>query len=234
MEESEVTTIVTSENAILRYMQGISEQNIPLIISPIGTDKPREYRSSILSVEVENSQLVLHNLMPADWQEFIQPTKDIEITCRMQHGTIKFLGLLSPLDDSTNSMYCRLTLPAQLSKKQLRAYYRVSLERYMTKASIEVEEGTEVFGSCKDISQAGALVCLPNIECNINPGNQIDHCHLDIANTLDLTCTAKVCHVTKTDTNDTLIGLSFQNIGSKQRHTMKSAINKLERLNITK
>jgi len=234
MEESELTTIVTSESTILRYMQGISEQNIPLIISPIESDRHREYRSSILSVEVENNQLVLHNLLPTDWQDYIQPTKDIEITCRMQHGTIKFLALLSPLDDSTNSMYCRLTLPAQLSKKQLRAYYRVPLARYMSSVSMEVEEGTEVIGTCKDISQAGALICLPGTNYKIKPGNQIEICHLDIANTLDLTCTVKVCHVTKTDTIETLVGLKFLNMESRQRNSMKSAINILERLNITR
>lgn len=234
MEESELITIVTAESAILRYMNGLSEQKIPLIISPTETETPRKYRSSILRVEAENSQLVLHQLLPGDWQEHIEPMKDIEITCRMENGTIKFQGLLSPIDAADNGMYCRLPFPKQLSKKQLRACFRVSLARYHSEASIELEDGTEITGTCKNISVAGALVCLPTVNGQIKKGQLFQHCRLLIADALDICCRARVCHLNNVGKNNMLVGLKLLELDVSQRIEIRSAMNTLERLNILK
>lgn len=234
MEESELTTIVTNESAILRYMNGMSEQHIPLTISATQTDQPQKYQSSIARVEAENNQLVLHKLMPGGWQDDIKPMQDIEITCRMQHGTIKFHSLFSPLDDSENEMYCRIAFPEQLSKKQLRACFRVSLSKYESEISMELDEGIELTGTCKDLSIAGALFYLPACDSQITEGQFIEQCRLVIPDTLDISCKAKVCHVNRTAKNNTLVGLNLLDLDITQRIAIRSAMNKLERLNILK
>lgn len=220
----------------MRYMNGLSERKIPLIISPTQTHKPRKFRSRILRVEAESSQLVLHQLLPGDWQKHIKPMKDIEITCRMEYGTLKFQSSLAPIDDSDNGMYCRLPFPTQLSKKQLRACFRVNLAKYTSETSIELEDGIEVTGTCKDISVAGALFYLPTPTGSdqIKEGRLFEQCRLVITDTLDISCRARVCHVNNIGKKHMLVGLHLLDLDATQRIAIRSTMNKLERLNILK
>lgn len=238
MENPEPTTTITSKNAILRIMHGIFEQNTPLIISTGGTGEDKEYLSSISRIEEENNQLVLHQIspdQPGDWRELIQPTEETEITCYMQQGAIKFVGSLSPLDDSETLRYCRLTLPTQLSKTQMRSGFRVSLGKFDSKASIELRGGGEVFGTCRDLSLAGALFHVPVNNEEIELDYDVRQFRVLINGSLDLSCPAKVCHVHNTATDKyMLVGLNFQDLKSSQLEAIRSAIIKLERLNITK
>ena len=234
MEDSEFITIVTSEAAILRQLNGISEQNTTLTIVSGAAGKTRVYRSSIQSVEAENNYLILRQLVPGDWRDFIETTNDIEVTCRMPSGTIKFLGSLSPLDGSDDGMYCRLTFPEQLSKRQRRAYFRISLRKFKSRVSIEFVQGSRVTGSCKNISHGGALFYLPTGNSQIKQGQLAEQCKLVIADTFDLCCAAEICHVKSTETNGLLVGVNFVDLDPSQQRAIKSTINKLERLNITK
>ncbi len=234
MTESELTTTVTNEKAILRYMNGISEQNISLFISPREADQPRQYRSSIMRVEAENQQLVLHQLVPGDWKEVIQLSKDIEVTCHMQYGTIKFLSSLSPLDDSENSMYLQLPIPKRLSKKQLRSSFRVSLLKHKSEASLKLGQDCLLTGFCSDISMTGALLHLPASNTEIKVGRIMEQFQVTIANVLNLKCHAKISHVSKSDTDKLSVGLHFLELEPAQKKAIKTAIIKLERLNIVK
>lgn len=240
MEHPELTTTITSKTAILRILRGIFEQNTPLIISPTTgvKDDTNEFLSSISRIEEENNQLVLHQLSPSepgDWQELIQSAEDFEITCYMQQGAIKFLGQLSPLDDSETIRYCRLTHPTQLNKTQMRSGFRVSLGKFESQASIELKGGTEVFGTCKDLSLAGALFHIPTSTKEIELDDDVKQFRVLISDSLDLSCPAKVCHVHNTATdNNMLVGLNFQELEASQLDAIRTAIIKLERLNITK
>ena len=138
-------------------------------------------------------------------------------------------------DDSEVTRYCRLSLPKQLSKTQMRSGFRVAMGKFESKASIELADGTEISGTCRDISLAGALFHFPMNIDKIKIGQTVNRFHVAIGDSLELSCIAKVCHLQSgAKENNLLVGLNFQDLEPQQLEVIRSAIIKLERLNITK
>lgn len=232
MENQELTTVIKNKTAILRYLTQIFEQNLPLLISS-EIDKPIViYRSRILKVESKKNQLILHQLLSGKSQDSRQLLEDIDITCYSEEGRIKFSGKISPIDDSDNPIYSYLTLPLQMIREQLRSSFRVSLDKFKSKTSLELEEGDKVIGTCKNISLAGALFYLPVDNDHFKEGEVVEHCSLIIFDILDLTCPAEVRHVERASDKSILVGLKFLNLELSQLNSIKPAMNKLERMNI--
>ena len=232
MHTQENIEFVTNQSVILDYLREISSNNIPIEIYSTEPEATWIYKSSIQNIETKNKQIVLRQVLPSNWQEFIPPTTRIEISCRMPLGTIKFRSLLSPLDDSENSLYCRLTLPKKMSRKQLRANFRISLDRFSSRVSFKLGEETEVMGKCLDMSMGGALLQLSKNDYDIQNGQVIDPFNLLIADTLDLSSAFKVCNIEQND-RGLLLGVQFLDLKPSQTKPINAALNKIERQNIT-
>jgi len=232
MDTNEIVTHVVSQAAIARCLNSALKQNSTLQITPTGAESTKAFHSSILRVEEEKNQLVLHQLLPGNWQEFIQPTDSVDITCHIEQGTLTFSGSLSPLDDTEDSLYSRLSFPQQLYRKQMRSSFRVSVMKCRSQSVLHLEDETELLGSCRDLSMSGARFFIPKIDTQLTEGQEIEDCRVHIADILDLSCKAKICHVEKTSENSVLSGISFQDLEPAQLNALQSAISRLERLNI--
>ncbi|PCJ40824.1 MAG: hypothetical protein COA71_09480 [SAR86 cluster bacterium] len=233
MEHSTSSKVITNKKAILRYLSEVCEKKNYLNISLRDKSNPRVLRSSILKIEPQSNQLILRQLHSKDKPEFIQNKQEIEITCPMQQGTLKFRTQLSSLDDSENALYYQADIPDQIIKTQLRSSYRVSVMHYQSKASLEFEEGIELMGICRDISLGGVQCLLFTSNKIISHSQHIKRCNLNINELLSLSCSVKICHVQPTEKNKMLIGLSFIDLEPKQRRIIEPAMSKLERQNIS-
>lgn len=234
MEESDFITTVSNPATILRYLSDISDRGLPLVIQTNDSEKRKLFHSSIQSIETDENQLVLHQLLPRDWQTYIQPTEKIEVSCRMSDGTINFPGTLSPLGNTEDDIYCHLSLPKKLKKRQLRAYFRISLTGYDSKAVLTVEDELQITGKCRDISLAGAQVAISHDGLELKTGQLLKECHISINDSLNLRCAAQVCHVEATRKDTAWAGLKFLDLDAVQLRYMKRALNQLERANINK
>lgn len=237
MEDPELTKTITSKTTILRIVHDIYTQNAPLSIALKNPEEAKQFLSSISKIEEEHNQLILHQISPektGDWQEIIHLSQELEISCFLQLGAIKFMGKLSPLDDSEVTRYCRLSLPTQLSKTQMRSGFRVAMGKFESTATIELADGTEITGTCRDISLAGALFHFPMNIDRIKIGQSVNRFHVAIGDSLELSCNAKVCHLKSgARANNLLVGLNFQELAPLQLEAIQSAIIKLERLSIS-
>lgn len=232
MEEKEFTSKITSEKVILRYLTEIAKQRIPICIGPEDQDNSRAFTSRI--VRVDNTQsIVVQQPSSPDWQEQIQADESLDVTCHMNSGTVRFKGHLSPLDELEDSMYCQLTFPSQLDKKQLRSNFRVSVLKHDSNVALIMTDGTEEVGSCMDISLGGLTVWLPVTDSKVYEGLPIDQCHIAILDILDISCSVDVVRVKNTEKNNLIIGLRFKDLQDSQLNSLHSAINQIERLNIT-
>lgn len=238
METTGLTTTITSQAAISRIVNAAFEQSAPLIITPKKNSKTEKYLAVISRIEDENNQLILHQLLPAEsgeWQELLQNPDDLDIACYMPQGAINFRGSLAPIDESGITKYYRLSLPKLLIKTQLRSGFRVPVGRFESEASIKLNGGSEVFGTCKDLSQEGALFQLTTDDIKIELNRDVNQFRLVIEGSLDLSCPAKVCHIQKALVkNELLVGVNFQELEPTQLDSIRTALIKLERLNITK
>lgn len=234
MENPEIITTITRKNAIMRYMQGIVEQQLPIRIAVGDDDDARIFRTQIARIEDDSEQLVVHQPKPADWQQHIDVNEALEVTCRMPNGTIRFSGQLSPLDNAADSPYCQLSFPAEIHKKQLRSNFRVSVLKYSSSASLSFADGTILEGACRDISQGGALLHLPERDLGLKEGAEVDKVRIAIPEVVNIASAARICRIKEIENGGTQVGVCFENLDSKQSNQLRGALIKLERWNIKK
>ena len=235
MENSELITTITRKNAIARYIQGIADQHLPVRIACGEEEHSRIYQTRIARIAHDQDQIVIHQPKPADWHKHISDEDSLIITCRMPNGTIKFHGNLSLLEDSANSPYCQLSFPSELSKKQLRSNFRVSVRRYGSKIELSVPGSNKRFkGICNDISLGGLLIHLPNCDYPLQKGDEVNDVYLHVPEIIDLRCEAKVCRITEIEGRGLFMGLNFESLLPEQTEDLRAALIKLERQNIKK
>ncbi len=232
-ESSEIITTITRRNSILRYIQGIADQHLPVRLACGDDENSKVYRTQIARIANEDDKIVIHQPKPADWQKHITGKDSLIVTCRMPNGTIKFHGNLSLLEDNENSPYCQLSLPTEISKKQLRSDFRVSVLKYGSKIELTLPDIEKKYrGICNDISLGGVLVHLPYCDLQLQKGDEIDELHLHIPGIIDLRCAARICRATEVDGTGVFMGLSFEALLPKQDKELRSALIRLERRNI--
>ena len=224
--------IVTNELVVLECLNQITNNNTPLSLTLREVEDSDVYQSRIQSLNLKKRQIVLKQILPSDWRDKISPTTKLEIKSTMNMGNIRFYGLLSPLDDSENSPYCKLTLPKKIYRMQLRDYYRVSLAKIRSSVTLKGSDDSIFRGKCRDISMSGAMITLPKNSGEVELGQTIDECTISIDDILELECRGKVRSLHKTD-SDTLAGIQFLDLSPAQIKPISSALNKIERQNIT-
>lgn len=230
---SELITTITRRNSILRYIQGIADQNLSVRLACDDEDDSRSYRTQIARIAKDEDQIVIHQPKPSDWHKHLKGDDPLVVTCRMPNGTIKFRGNLSLLEDNENSPYCQLTIPNELSKKQLRSNFRVSVLKYRSEIDVFLPlSETKHKGICNDISLGGILVHLPYCEEELHKGDKVQKIHLRIPGIIDLSCAARVCRITEIEGTGQFMGLAFESLQQQQASDLRTALIKLERRNI--
>lgn len=224
--------IVTNEAIILDCLNQVTENNTPLSLTLREEESNDVYQSRIQSFNIKKRQIVLKQILPSDWRDKITPVTKLEIKSCMNMGNIRFYGLLAPLDDSENNPYCKLTLPKKVFRMQLRDYYRISLAKIRSSVTLRHSENSVFQGSCRDISMSGAMITLPKSSTEIEIGQTLEECKISIDDILELEFRGKVRSLHKTDT-DTLAGVQFLELSPSQLKPIRTALNKIERQNIT-
>ena len=222
---------VTNEAVIHDCLNQIFANNSPLALTLRDSEDGTVYHSRIQSLDPKKRQIVLKQVLPSDWREKITPTCKLEIKSYMNMGNIRFYGLMSALDDSENSPYCKLTLPKKIYRMQLRDYYRVSLAKINSHVTLQIDDETKLEGSCRDISMSGAMISLPGKFQALEIGQLVDDCRIWIDDILELNFRAKVRSLHSTE-SDLLAGLQFMDLNPAQIKPISSALNKIERKNI--
>ena len=223
--------IISNRDIIIDCLQAVVQHHGPVYLSPFEDAESGVFESRIQSVQSDPDHLILHQVLPAHWRDVIAPQTKLEIRSCMNLGNIRFAGYLQPLDDSDNNPYCRLSLPSKIYRKQLRDYFRVSLLKIDTTASLRLTDGSELVGKCKDFSMAGAQFVLPTTASSLAPGQTIAHCTLVIDDMLDIGFSGKICSLQYTD-KEILAGIQFLDLSPSQAKPISVALNKIERQNI--
>ncbi len=231
MPAAPVEETVTSETVIYDCLQQIADNNTPLALTIHDSEDGTVYRSRIQSLDAKQRQIVLKQVLPSDWREKIAPTCKLEIKSYMNMGNIRFYGLMSTLDDSENSPYCKLSLPKKVYRMQLRDYYRVSLAAIHSEVSLKMDDNRTLVGSCRDISMSGAMIALPGSTEGLEIGQSLEECSISIDKILELSFRGEIRSLQKTD-SDILAGLQFVGLSPAELKPISAALTKIERQNI--
>ena len=224
---------VTSPTRIQRYLREIHRANLELSVTP-AVDGGRKYYTHILRIEQETGLIVLHQLLPADWRRQFASRTRVEVSCKLQSGTIRFSADITPLDRADNLSYCVLTLPERVKRHQLRSYFRVPLLKYDSRLTVLGRDGGDLAGSVKDLSLGGLLCHFRCSEGEFAVGESLESCRLEIAGLLTLEFSASVRHIRPLEGGLVQAGLKFDELSPARIKDARQAISKVERDNIRK
>lgn len=231
MSTAPIEEVVTNAALIHDCLNQITANNTPLSLSIKGSEDGPTYSSRIQSLNPKKKQIVLKQVLPSDWRERITPTCKLEIKSYMNMGNIRFHGLMSTLDDSEDSPYCKLTLPAKIFRMQLRDYYRVSLAKIHSSVLLQIGEDSTLQGKCRDISMSGAMISLPANSPALEIGQSIENCSISIEDILELNFAGEVRSQHPSE-SEVLLGIQFVDLTPGQLKPISAALNKIERKNI--
>jgi len=231
VQDSDLITTITRKTAILRTIQGIAQQQLPIRLATDDAES-RVYRTSIARVEQDEQKIVVHQPKPEDWKQHLTSNQTLQVTCRMPNGTITFQGPLKPLEGAENSTYYQIPFPQQMSKKQLRSTFRVSVLKYDSRVNLSLGDDVWFQGVCNDISEGGLLAHFPDLREAPENGRIIGNLRISITGILELHCAAKVCRSQASNGSGMLLGLGFEPLLPRQGSDLRAALIKLERKNL--
>ena len=245
MPANDLVKTITKEESIHRYLRGMADQQAAISISTRDKENPRTFSTHIARLDNKAQKIIIHQPTPSDWQSHIKPSEGVDITCRTDNGTINFEGTLQPLDEDESTMYCHLSMPSEMSRRQQRTSFRVSAVQFQSQVTLHLgsdDETTIEVGACKDISQGGAMIFLPRCNSNITTGDDVNKVDINIVdidavdirinNLLQISLPAKICHAEQTGKHGLRLGLHFIDPDPAQLNALRAAIVQMERLNI--
>lgn len=134
---------------ILRLLNQLHFSRSKVILHAENETGMHSFHTSIARVQRKDRGIVLHGLEPRDWQRIVAPGTQVEVICFLPSGQLQFFSQLWPLADAGDSHYCTLTLPAEVSKFQLRSAYRVFLPPGSSKALVTLQDAAGTTLRCE-------------------------------------------------------------------------------------
>lgn len=223
-------SLVASRPRILQYLREIHGGGLDLSLRPADYSPAPEFSTRVL--RIEEDRILLHQPTPGDWREYLQEGARVTVSSQLPSGAIRFAAQLFPMDERGLS-YCLLSLPEQLSRKQLRAFFRVSLLKYDALFEAELDSGASWSGKVCDLSLGGLLCQAGEQMPAVAKGEVLSRCRLRIPNMLDIRFDAVVCHRVGTDASGKArTGLKFLTLSADAIAGIRRTIARVERENI--
>jgi c-di-GMP-binding flagellar brake protein YcgR len=88
-----------------------------------------QYQSMILAVDVDNDELIIDQLFPAEKLDELEAGDSIEISCNNRGKVINFFSRILMPDHFQDTPCYRLELPRDIGQNQSRGAYRVYVDR---------------------------------------------------------------------------------------------------------
>jgi len=229
MDEQNKFSLITNQQVVLSTLQRLVSERAPITCAAAGTPDQESFHSRVVKVESNNDILIIQKPEQNGWEYKLHNNGNVNVISHLSTGTIKFTTAISGLDELDDPLFCELSLPQQLQRKQLRSYFRVPLMRYESGIILMLPDNNPVVGNCIDISMGGITGWFPGFKGSFDPGSCISHCHITIENMLDLCCQVTVSRIEKTRNGNPLLGLRFKELEPGQSRKLQQTISQLER-----
>jgi c-di-GMP-binding flagellar brake protein YcgR len=177
--------------------------------------------------------MVLHKLTPSNWHEFIKSDIDVEVSCQLPSGLLRFRSTLAPLEAETVTPYCVMQLPQLIYKHQLRSSYRVTLPPGSSSLALPLGDRT-LNGYCLNMSLDGC--------CGIFRGDLemfqrdfvVPALTVSLDDSLQFTTEAVVCRRQLMPNGSTQLGLRFDPLSADLQRKLQVSLTNLQRRQLRK
>ena len=195
------------------------------------------FQSSVARVQRKERGIVLHRPDPQDWQRLIAPGTQVQVTGFMPSGQLTFFSQLWPLD-GVDSQYCTLTMPAEVSKFQLRSAYRVFMPAGSSKVLLRLQDAKGASMRCEtavlDLSLEGCGLRFATGADELLPVLQqqprVQAAELDLLNgSLRFTSDLLICRAAATRSGQIFAGVQFLPLPEALSRQLQALLTEVQR-----
>lgn len=220
---------------ILRLLNQLHFSRSKVLLHAENEAGVHSFHSTIARVQRKDRGIVLHRPEPRDWQRVVAPGTLVEVICFLPSGQLSFFSQLWPLDDGGNSHYCTLTLPAEVSKFQLRSAYRVFLPPGSSTALLTLldTEGKQLLceAAVLDLSLEGcALRCSAEVLPLLSQHALLPEVRFSLLNgSLQFNSDLRICRSSTTRMGQVLAGGQFLPLPDAQARRLQGLLAEVQR-----
>lgn len=228
MQESDAAISYSNLPTIVRILDDACAKRATLTLRVESGGRVHIYHSRIQSIDTVRMQMVLHRLMPSHWSELITREFDVEVSCQLPSGLLRFNSTLAPLDADGASPYCVLSLPTLLHKHQLRSSYRVMMPPGASMLTL-VHEGRTLQGYCLNLSLEGCGGIFRGELATLLRETEVPALTVDVHGELQFTTSATVCRHQVMPNGSTQLGLRFDSLDADLQRKLQACLTSLQR-----
>jgi c-di-GMP-binding flagellar brake protein YcgR len=191
------------------------------------------YHSRIQSVDAVHMQMLLHKLMPSNWFELITHEFDVEVSCQLPSGLLRFRSTIAPLESESINPYCVLALPQVLYKHQLRSSYRVIMPPGSSSLMLPYD-GRRIQGYCLNLSLEGCAGMFRGAFESMTRDVLVPNLTVSLDDSLQFTTDATVCRRQVMQNGSVQLGLRFEPLDTDLQRKLQASLTSLQRRQLRK
>lgn len=231
--ESDGAVACSSPATIARLLDEACAQRATLTLKLEAGTKLHIYHARIQGVDTRHMQMVLHKLTPSNWLELVTQEFDVDVSCQLACGLLRFQSTLAPLEAETVNPYCVLAMPALLHKHQLRSSYRVVMPPGASSLSLQLGERT-LQGFCLNLSLEGCCGLFRGDFATLARDAVIPTLNVSLDDSLQFTTAATVCRRQLMQNGSTQLGLRFDPLDIELQRKLQTSLTGLQRRQLRK
>jgi c-di-GMP-binding flagellar brake protein YcgR len=175
----------------------------------------------------------LHKVTPPHWAELVTQDFDVEVSCQLPSGLLRFQSTLAPLEAETITPYCVLALPRVLHKHQLRSSYRVVMPPGAS--SLSFPHGQRMLqGFCLNLSLEGCCGIFRGELETLTRDVPVPGLTVSLDDSLQFTTDATVCRHQLMQNGSTQLGLRFDALDVELQRKLQVSLASLQRRQLRK
>jgi c-di-GMP-binding flagellar brake protein YcgR len=228
LQDTDNTVTYHTPLAIARILEEACAKRAPLTIKFETASRIHRFHARIQSVDPLRMEMVLHRLMPPNWIELVMQGLEVDVSCLLPSGVLRFQSQLSPLEADTTNPYCVLTLPQVMQKHQMRSSYRVVVPPGTSALSF-TWEAREVRGFCFNLSLEGCCGIFRAGLDGLTRDIIVPDFNISLDDSLQFTTGATVCRRQVMHNGSTLLGLRFEALDSDLQRRLQASLTSIQR-----
>ena len=218
---------------IVRILEDACSKRATLTIKLETNSRLHIYHSRIQSVDTAQMQMVLHRLTPSSWTELVTQEYEVEVSCQLPSGLLRFHSTIAPLEAETISPYCVLALPRLVHKHQLRSSYRVVMPPGASTLALPHGDGV-LQGFCLNLSLEGCCGIFRGDLDTLTRDVRVRGLTVSLDDSLQFTTDATVCRRQLMQNGSTQLGLRFDALDIELQRKLQVSLANLQRRQLRK
>jgi c-di-GMP-binding flagellar brake protein YcgR len=210
---------------VLTLLQSlIRRRGLVSIVIP-GSDV--QFTSTVLSVDPQNSTLLLDELFPQAGHDLLLEAGELQLFAHTGGGALEFSARLAEHEEADGLTFYHLHLPEMINYMQRREDHRIVVSKLEIPAELYDLRGASHPARLNDISSSGIGFLIS--KSSEFPLNTAIPCVLHFPAEASLSCKVEFCERRQAGTNIDIIGGSFVDLDAQKEHILQRCTADLER-----